>query len=210
MGAKSQVCNFVSHVYKTTFPQSIWPSLSKATLAAKMTSPWHPLSPFSSLTIYGGTKKWRGQHVASWATCSPVSGCGNCASHSKHLLHWWLRQRGADKHALFLCLWKLCLPLQALTYYIDDSDKEEQTNTHFSSVSDAQSTFDTSDNELPVLYEPSSRVPVSTPNGVVGVQCVQLSTWIDDASLSGFRWGCPASCFQLCQQNLSPQWTSCA
>ena len=30
--------------------------------------------------------------------------CGNCASHFKHLLHWWLRQRGADKHTLFLCL----------------------------------------------------------------------------------------------------------
>lgn len=74
----------------------------------------------------------------------------------------WLHNQPAPH-----CLDMETVPPTPSTYYADVSDEEEQIKACLSSVSDAQSTFDTSDNTLPLLYEPSSRTPVSTSNGKV-------------------------------------------
>lgn len=79
----------------------------------------------------------------------------------------WLRGQPAPQ-----CQDMETAPPTPSTYYADDFDEEEQTNTRFSSVSDAQSSFDTLDSKLPLLYESSSRMPVSTPNGIVRVQFI--------------------------------------
>lgn len=62
------------------------------------------------------------------------------------------------------------VPPTPSTHFADDSDEEEQANAFLSSASDAQSTSDTSDNKLPLLYEPSSGMPVSVDGEVSQAQ----------------------------------------